>query len=106
MSKRVFDESFKKIAIDLSYATGSVKEVAEELGIDTGRISKWRQQYNLPEKSTEVADRRAKTDQKATKRAEGGPARMGYEDPMLTHVCGYKKAVSIFSRGDGSYSDL
>jgi transposase-like protein len=51
MSKRVFDASFKRMAIDLSYARGSVKEVAEELGIDPGRISKWRQQPNLPEKA-------------------------------------------------------
>ncbi len=33
MRKRVFDESFKKMAIELSYARSSVKEVAEELGI-------------------------------------------------------------------------
>ncbi len=49
MRKRVFDESFKKMAIELSYARGSVKEVAEELGI---RISKWRQQHSSPEKTS------------------------------------------------------
>lgn len=40
MSKRVFDDSFKKMVINLSYARGSVKEVADELGIDPGRLSK------------------------------------------------------------------
>jgi hypothetical protein len=30
------------MAIDLSYARGSIKEVADELGIDSGRWSKWR----------------------------------------------------------------
>ena len=43
MSRRVFDESFKKMALELSYARGSVKEVAEELGVNPGRLSKWRQ---------------------------------------------------------------
>lgn len=37
MNSRVFDESFKKMALALTYACGSVKEVAEEFGIDSGR---------------------------------------------------------------------
>ena len=53
MSKRVFDASFKRMAIDLSYARGSVKEVADELGIDPGRLSKWRQKDSSPSKSME-----------------------------------------------------
>ena len=44
MSKRVFDSAFKKMAVELSYVRGSVKEAATELGIDPGRITKWRQQ--------------------------------------------------------------
>lgn len=62
MSKRVFDESFKKMGIDLSYARGSVKEVAEELGIDPGRIIKWRQQHSFPPEILSRANRRAKGD--------------------------------------------
>ena len=31
------------MAVELSYAKGSVKTAAAELGIDPGRISKWRQ---------------------------------------------------------------
>ncbi|TPE39725.1 transposase [Pontibacter mangrovi] len=42
MVKIAYDASFKRMAIDLSYARGSVKEVADELGIDPGRLSKWR----------------------------------------------------------------
>lgn len=38
MKKRVFDVAFKKMAMELSDAKGSVKEAAEELGIDSGRI--------------------------------------------------------------------
>ncbi|TXK50275.1 transposase [Pontibacter qinzhouensis] len=48
MERRIFDASFKRMAIDLSYAMGSVKEVAEELGIDPARLSKWRQKESSP----------------------------------------------------------
>jgi transposase len=51
MKRRVFDETFRQMAIDLSYAKGSVREAAEELGIDSGRISKWRQRDNKPAQS-------------------------------------------------------
>ena len=40
--KRVFDESFKKMAVDLSYLKGSVSEAAKELYLDARRLSKWR----------------------------------------------------------------
>ena len=53
MDRRVFDASFKRMAIDLSYARDSVKEVADELGIDPGRLSKWRQKDSSPSKSIE-----------------------------------------------------
>jgi transposase len=39
----MFDQAFKQMAVELSYAKGSVKIAAAELGIDAGRISKWRQ---------------------------------------------------------------
>ncbi|GAB3989424.1 hypothetical protein GCM10028807_14300 [Spirosoma daeguense] len=34
------------VPVDLSYAKGSIRQAAEELGIDSGRISKWRQRDN------------------------------------------------------------
>jgi transposase len=34
MRRRVFDAAFKKMAVELSYARGAVKEAAAELGID------------------------------------------------------------------------
>ncbi len=46
MKKQAFDQAFKQMAVELSYAKGSVKTAAAELGIDPGRISKWRQQQN------------------------------------------------------------
>ena len=43
MKRQVFDEPFKQMAVELSNAKGSVKIAAAELGIDPGRLSKWRQ---------------------------------------------------------------
>ena len=48
MGRRVFDESFRKMAIELSYSKGSVKEVADELGISQTILSKWRQRESEP----------------------------------------------------------
>ena len=46
MERCVFDASLNRMAIDISYASGSVKEVAAELGINHGWLSKWRQKDN------------------------------------------------------------
>ncbi len=39
--RRVFDETFKKMAVELSRAEGSVQEAAREPGIDSSRATKW-----------------------------------------------------------------
>ncbi len=49
------------MAVELSNAKGSVKVAAQELGIDPGRLSKWRQDQNLEkvipkERSSFIAD--------------------------------------------------
>jgi transposase len=40
MKREVLDEPFKRMAVELSYAKGSVKVAAAELGIDPGRLCK------------------------------------------------------------------
>ena len=46
--RRVFDDTFRKMAVELSHAKGSVQEAARELGIDSSRITKWRQSHKSP----------------------------------------------------------
>ena len=58
--RRVFDDAFKRMAIELSYAKGSVQETARELGrfagaIDSSRITKWRQSHKSPGQSATAA---------------------------------------------------
>lgn len=40
---RVYEETFKKMAVELSYLKGSVSAAAKELELDPSRLSKWRQ---------------------------------------------------------------
>src|SRR5690606_34632068 len=92
--KRIFDESFKKMAVDLSYLKESVSGAAKELDLDASRLSKWRQdpRYNggtavpLNHKLT-PEEQEIKELKKRLKDAE-------LENAIL------KKAVSIFSKGD------
>jgi transposase len=96
MNKRVYDESFKRMAVELSNARGAVKEVAQELGIDAGRLSKWRQRSNAAvQPASELT-----ADQKEIKRLQKELKEAQLERDIL------KKAINIFSRGDGRYTDL
>ncbi|WP_394355939.1 transposase [Spirosoma profusum] len=95
----MFDEAFPEMAVELSYAKGSIQEAARELGVDPGRISKWRQRHkktdqNLPLNST-LTD-----EQQQIRRLQRELREAQMERDIL------KKAVSIFSKTDGKYSDL
>ena len=85
------------MAVELSYAKGSVQEAAQELGIDVGRITKWRQSCKSLSKSPTAG---LSEEQKQIKRLEKELKETQLERDIL------KKAVSIFSRGDGKYSGL
>ncbi len=92
MKKQVFDQAFKQMAVELSYAKGSVKTAAAELGIDPGRISKWRQaQQDGPLAAGEKPALTA--DQTEIKRLQKELKEAQIEREIL------KKGVSIFSRG-------
>lgn len=96
MSRRFYDESFKKMAIELSYAKGAVKPVAEELGIEPSLLTKWRQ---VPMASKDTL-KSLTEEQKEIKRLQKELKEAQLERDIL------KKAVGIFSKGDGRYSDL
>ncbi|WP_231465802.1 transposase [Pedobacter sp. Leaf132] len=96
MSRRMFDESFRKMAVELSYTKGSVKEVADELGVSQTLLSKWRQRES--DSSQVVAG--LTEDQKMIKKLRKELKDAQMERDIL------KKAVGIFSKGDGRYSDL
>jgi transposase len=95
--RRVFDEAFKRMAVELSHAKGSVQEAARELDIDSSRITKWRQSHKSPTKSVTAG---LSEEQKQIKRLQKELKDAQLERDIL------KKAVSIFSRSDEKFSDL
>lgn len=46
MKCRAIDDEFKKMAVEISKLKGSVKEVAEELALNSSLLIKW---HNKPE---------------------------------------------------------
>jgi transposase len=96
MSRRVFDDSFRKMAIDLSNTRGSIKEIADELGISHNLLSKWKQRETESKHVLAVLTE----DQKLIKKLQKELKDAQMERDIL------KKAVGIFSKGDGRYSDL
>ena len=102
--RRVFDEAFKRMAVELSHAKGSVQEAARELGIDSSRVTKWRQSHKSPGQFATAATGLSE-EQKLIKRLQKELKDAQLERDIL------KKAVGIFSRGDraadrGKSSDL
>lgn len=99
MKRQVFDQAFKQMAVELSYAKGSVKVAAAELGIDPGRLSKWRQVWQ--DGSVTASEKPGLTaEQVEIRRLQKELKEAQLERDIL------KKAVSIFSKGDSKYSDL
>jgi transposase-like protein len=73
------------MVIDLSHNRGSVKEVADELRIDPGRLSKWRQKDGVSIRSTEELSEEQKEIKRLQKELKEAI------DPMLTQVYWFKK---------------
>lgn len=95
---RKFDDSFKIMAVDLSVGKGYVADVAKELDIDPSLLSKWRTtpRYNgnkvLPDNpKISPEEQELRILRKKLREAE-------LERDIL------KKAIAIFSRGDGPYT--
>ena len=93
IKKRVYDVAFKRMAIELSEAKGSVKEAAIELGIDPARISKWKHPYHSRGNSS-LSAVSLSDEQKEIRRLQKELLEIKVEHEIL------KKAVRLFSRGE------
>lgn len=96
--RRVFDEAFQQMAVELASAKGSIQEAARRLGIDAGRISKWKQRYKKTDSALPINSTLTQ-EQQEIRRLQRELKDAQLERDIL------KKAVSIFSRRDGRYSD-
>jgi len=95
---RKFDDSFKIMAVDLSVVKGSVAEVAKELDIDPSLLSKWRRNPRF--NGNKVLPDNPKI---SSEEQELRILRKKLRDTELERDI-LKKAIAIFSRGDGPYT--
>ena len=79
---------------------GLVKEVADELGIPPTRLSKWRRHYRPAGNPSATPPTGLSAEQQELKKLRQELKQVQLERDIL------KKAVGIFSRGDGKYSAL
>lgn len=99
-TRRQYDEEFKKMAVELSVAKGSLKATAEELGITPQILTRWRSERVVAQSAPAVSRTQVSQEQQEIVRLKKELKQAELERDIL------KKAVGIFSRGDGNYSDL
>ena len=99
-TRRQYDEEFKKMAVELSVAKGSLKATAEELGITPQILTRWRSERVVAQGSPAISRTQVSQEQQEIVRLKKELKQAELERDIL------KKAVGIFSRGDGKYSDL
>jgi transposase len=96
-TRRQYDEEFKKMAVDLSLAKGSLKTTADELGITPQILTRWRRERLAPPTGQSSGGNQVNKDHQEILRLKKELKQAELERDIL------KKAVSIFSRGDGKY---
>ena len=95
--KNYYDREFKQKAVELSYARGNAREIAEELEIHPELLYRWRREHEKYQDNSFPGKGKPKmTDlEKENARLQKELRDAKIERDIL------KKAVSIFSRSDG-----
>lgn len=101
-NRRKYEESFKEMAVELCNTGKGTSEVAEELGITSSILGRWKREYRQGEGkfSSGQSKRVLSPDQVEIARLKKALRASELERDIL------KKAVSIFSRSDGRSTGL
>ncbi len=99
-AKRVYSESFKEKAVNLSYQRENIKELADELGIQVQRIYKWRASTRKEINLKSITNSKLQEELPEVKRLKKELKNAQLELEIL------KKAVHIFSKSDGKSFNL
>ena len=94
--KRHFSKEFKQEAVRLSYERENIKDLADELGIQVARIYKWR---TADKNSTQLKNVVKPQDNQEVKELRKKLKNAELELEIL------KKAVHIFSKNDGKFTN-
>jgi transposase len=98
--RRDFDKEFKMMAVNLCYTGKPTKEVAEELGIRSELVRRWKREYEVYSGGSFSGHGNANMtkEEKEIARLRRELKEAQIERDIL------KKAISIFSKGDNRYS--
>lgn len=100
--RRKFDKEFKLMAVELSNTRENIQELAKELGIRPELIYRWRSEHlEKPSGSFTGHGKPRQTPEEA----EIAKLKKQLRDAELERDI-LKKAISIFSRGDGKSTGL
>jgi transposase len=99
-TRRQYDDEFKRMAVELADAKGSLKAPADELGITPQILTRWRRERVATPGTRADSLTHVGREQQEIVRLKKELKQAELERDIL------KKAVGIFSRGDGKYSDL
>ena len=101
-NRKKYDKEFKQKAVELSYARGNAKEIAEELGIDKGLLYRWRKEFKMYEGNSFPGHG---TPKMTDLERENARLRRELRDTKMEREI-LKKAISIFSVSDGKFTSL
>jgi len=96
-NRKKYDKEFKQKAVELSYASGNAKEIADELGIDKGLLYRWRKEFKKYEGNSFPGHG---TPKMTDLEREVFRLRKELRDVKMEREI-LKKAISIFSVSDG-----
>ncbi len=99
--RRKYDKEFKLMTIELSKSRDSQKDLARELDIPVALIYRWRREYQ--EKQTGSFSGNGKP-RHTPQEAEIARLKKELRDAQMERDI-LKKAVSIFSKNDGKFSN-
>lgn len=99
--RRTFDREFKLHAVEMSYKRENIRELAHELDIRPELLYRWRKEFASQQTTSFPGNGKKKMSPE-----EGENARLRKElaDMRMEHDI-LKKAVGIFSKNDGKYSN-
>ena len=100
-TRKIYSEEFKLNAIALSYRRENIKELAHELGIRAELLYRWRKSHSVDQTIGFPGNGKKKmsSDEAENAKLRKELAEMRMERDIL------KKAVGIFSKNDGKYSN-
>jgi len=96
-TRKQYDDEFKRMAVELADAKGSLKVTAEELGITPQILTRWRKERLSTSKANTTGRVGISQEQQEILRLKKELKQAELERDIL------KKAISIFSRSDETF---